>query len=72
MGLALFGLALLTALVALCWKNFGAVFVAVLAVMLGMTIANSNGFMADPSQSFTDGTRDFINGVANKLFAGSR
>jgi len=72
MGLAIFGLALLVALIALCWKKMAVAFVAVLAVMLGMTIANSGGFLAEPSQGFTNGALDAVDWLASSLFGGAR
>jgi hypothetical protein len=47
-------------------------FVAVLAVMLGMTIANSGGFLAEPSQGFTNGALDAVDWLASSLFGGAR
>jgi len=70
MELAIFGLVLLSALVLMCWKNFVAGLVAVVALMLGITIAASNGPLERPSQSFTDGTRNVIGDIGDTLFNG--
>jgi p-aminobenzoyl-glutamate transporter AbgT len=68
MELAIFGLVLLSALVLMCWKNFVAGLVAVVALMLGITIANSGGLLEQPSQDFTNGTRTTIGKLGDALF----
>ncbi|GAB3813465.1 hypothetical protein [Kribbella italica] len=70
MELAIFGLVLLSALVLMCWKNFTTGLVAVIALMLGVTIANSGGLLSEPSQDFTNGTRTTIGKLGAALFNG--
>jgi hypothetical protein len=70
MELAIFGLVLLAALGVLCWKKWAAVFVAVLGVMLGITIAGSGGMLHQPSQDFTNWVRAGIGTLGDKTFGG--
>jgi hypothetical protein len=72
MGLAIFGLVLLGALGVMCWKKWSAVFVAVLAVMLGITIASSGGMLHQPSQDFTNWVRAGIGTLGDKVFGGGQ
>ena len=68
MSLAVFGLFTLGALVAACWKDGRATCAAVLAVMLGMTIAGSDGALAGVSQSLVDGVRTGLDSIAASFF----
>ncbi|PPK98033.1 hypothetical protein CLV92_102186 [Kineococcus xinjiangensis] len=68
MSLAIFGLFLLGALVAVCWKDTRATFVAVVAVMLGLTVAGSDGALAGVSQSLVSGVRAALDGLGGSLF----
>ncbi|MET9313090.1 hypothetical protein ABZX12_14800 [Kribbella sp. NPDC003505] len=72
MELAIFGLALLAVLVVMCWKKFVVAVVAVLGVMLGTTIANSGGRLEEPSQGFTNFSRDAIAWIGQGLFGGDK
>ena len=68
MSVTVFGLFLLVALVAGCWKNGRSLFTAVVAVMLGMTIAGSDGALAGVSQSLVDGVRTALDSAGTSLF----
>ena len=68
MSLAVFGLLLLGALVAACWKDARATFVAVVAAMLGLTVAGSDGALGGVSQSLVDGVRAGLDGLGSSLF----
>lgn len=68
MSLAIFGLFLLGALVAACWKNGRATFVALVAVMLGMSIAGSHGALSGVAQSLIAGVRTALDAFGRSLF----
>lgn len=70
MELAIFGLILLGVLVVMCWKNWRAVVSTLMAVMLGITIANSRGMLHQPSQDFTNWVQAGIGKLGDKGFGG--
>lgn len=71
MSLTIFGLFMLAGVVAACWKNGRATFAAVLAVMLGLTIAGSGGALAGVSTSLVDGVRTALDSTGASLFGGA-
>jgi hypothetical protein len=68
--LALFGLALLIAAVALGFKNWRAGSAAVVGLLLGVVIAASHGPLAGPSRDLVDGIRSAAGGVAEHVIGG--
>jgi hypothetical protein len=70
MSLAVFGTLLLGALVALCWKSGRAVTVAVVAGMLGLTLAGSNGALAEPSRQLVSSVRTTVDSMSASMFGG--
>ncbi|WP_038843395.1 hypothetical protein [Salinispora arenicola] len=73
MSLGIFGLLLLGALVALCWKAKGRVIAtAIAAVLLGVVIAGSSGPAAEVSQSVVAGLRSGLDSVGSAVFGGAR
>ena len=72
MSLTVFGLLLVGALTGLCWKNGRAICTALVAVMLGVTIAGSSGALTGPSRSLVDGVRSGLDTMAASLFGGGR
>ena len=67
-SLTILGLFLLGALVAGCWKNKQATFVALVAVMLGMIIAGSSGALSGVAQSLIEGLRTALDAFGRSLF----
>jgi hypothetical protein len=57
MSLALFGTILLLVLIAFCWGHSRTIAAAVVAVLLGVTIASSSSPLADMSDGLIDGLR---------------
>lgn len=72
MSLAIFGLVLLAGTVGLCWKNGRAITTAVLAVMLGMVMAGSNGALKEPTESLISGIRSGLTSVGTSMFGGAK
>lgn len=72
MSLGIFGLVLLAAVVGLCWKNGRAITVAVIAVMLGMVMAGSNGALKDPTEGLVDGIRSGLSSTGESMFGGDK
>ena len=73
MSLGIFSLLLIAALVMLCidQRTRGRIVFAVLcALMLGLTIAGSDGVLADPSHALIDGVRDGLTSVGRSLGGG--
>lgn len=70
MSLAVFGTFLLGALFALCWKSGRAVTVAVVAGMLGLTLAGSNGALAEPSRQLVSSVRSTVDSMSASMFGG--
>jgi hypothetical protein len=70
MELAIFGLVLTGVLVVICWKNWRAVASTLVAVMLGITIANSGGMLHRPSQDMTDWVQAKIGALGHAGFGG--
>jgi glycerol uptake facilitator-like aquaporin len=69
-SLAVFGTFLLFALIALCWKSGRAVTVAVVAGMLGLTLAGSNGALAEPSRQLVSSVRTTVDSMSASMFGG--
>lgn len=72
MSLAVFGTFLLFALIALCWKCGRAVCVALVAGMLGLTLAGSNGALAEPSRQLVGSVRATVDSLSASMFGGGR
>jgi hypothetical protein len=68
MSLAVFGTLLLGMLVGLCWKCGRAIAVAVVAGMLGLTLAGSDGALAVPSRQFVASVRTSLDSVSASMF----
>lgn len=66
----MFGLMLTAAVVGLAWKNGRATACAVVAVMLGVTIAGSNGALSGPSRELLGAVRTSLGSVGSSLFGG--
>ncbi|WP_026185889.1 hypothetical protein [Salinispora pacifica] len=72
MSLGIFGLLLVGALFALCWRASGRLIAtAVAAVLLGVVLAGSNGPAADVSQSVVAGLRSGLDQVGSAVFGGA-
>ena len=71
MSLGIFGLLLVVALIAACWKDGRASFAAVIAVMLGLIIAGSGGALSGVSTSMVDAVRSGLDSVSGALFGGA-
>lgn len=64
MSLGIFGLALLGGLVGLCWRAKGRLIAtAVMAVLLGIVVAGSDGPLADAAGELVDALRDLLDGI---------
>ncbi|GIG58774.1 hypothetical protein Lfu02_31460 [Longispora fulva] len=72
MSLAIFGVLLLGGLVGLCWKNSRSTGAAVIAVMLGLTIAGSGGALSEPSKALVGAVRQSLNSIGDSLFGGAK
>jgi hypothetical protein len=72
MSLAVFGMVLLGALVALCWSCGRSIATAVVAMMLGLTIAGSSGALAVSAHSVVDSVRTGVTALGASLFGGGR
>lgn len=70
MSLAVFGTFLLLALIALCWKSGRSVTVALVAGMLGLTLAGSNGALAEPSRQLVSSVRATVDSMSASMFGG--
>ena len=73
MSLGIFSLILIATLVMLGTdhKTRGRiVFTALCALMLGLTIAGSDGVLADPSHALIDGVRDGLTSIGRSLGGG--
>lgn len=70
MSMGILGLVLLGATVGLCWaKGRGrAVSSAVLALLLGLVIAGTDGPLADATDATLEQLRSGLDGLANALF----
>jgi hypothetical protein len=63
MSLALFGLVLLVACVALGWKHHRTTAGVVAGVLLGVVIAGSDGALADTAHALVGGIRSNLNAL---------
>ena len=66
----MFGTLLLLALIGLCWKSGRSVTVAVVAGMLGLTLAGSNGALAEPSRQLVSSVRATVDSMSASMFGG--
>jgi hypothetical protein len=71
MSLAVFGMVLLGALIALCWGSGRSITTAVVALMLGLTIAGSSGAVAGSARDLVGGVRTGITALGASLFGGA-
>jgi hypothetical protein len=67
MSLGIFGLLLVAGLTALCWKNGRCVGVALCALMLGMTIAASDGILHRPASALVGAVRSTISALGSSI-----
>jgi hypothetical protein len=72
MSLAVFGMVLLGALVALCWSCGRSIATAGVALMLGLTIAGSSGALAATSHAVVASVRTGVTALGASLFGGGR
>lgn len=68
MTLAIFGLLLAGGLVGLCWKNLGKVLIALVAVMLGIVMAGTDGWVSDASRGMLKGVKSGVETIAKSGF----
>jgi hypothetical protein len=70
MGIGMFGTVLLILLLILCFRSRGAIFPALVALLLGITIAGSPGPLANTSVSAVNALRSGIVALSQSLFGG--
>jgi hydroxylamine reductase (hybrid-cluster protein) len=70
-SLGMFGTVLLILLVILCWVTRNAIFPALVALTLGITLAISPGPMGDTSKAAVNGLRTALATFSTTLFGSS-
>jgi hypothetical protein len=69
MDVAMFGTVLLILLIIMCWRTRGTIFPALIALMLGVTLASGSGPVASSAESIVAGVRTGIGSLSQTLFS---